>query len=298
MNLRGFGLGVAAVVCATNICANELSPIAARSLLEQITDHTIWYGTEFTDPPGGYIFRFPLDVDGDGIDEWFLGSSLDSDRSDTAWRVFRREADGVWKETAAEIMLSPEGFYAQRDPQGLLQIATFASLPFDHAEVRRVIFNTALGYTTFTERISDLDLLPDNTADAHWPLLAARYKLGIFQIPRVEKILLAQWIRHPESQWRPYDHDAFAHEQWKDPSDQTEINRLSTSNPFTPAELSQAVKNAIPARPHGGSRSEVQTSHSGSAFEGKWYRPLRWATASVILTAIVLLFWRSVKHTE
>jgi hypothetical protein len=64
---------------------------------------------------GGYVFRFVLDVTGDGKDEVFISCSLASFRSYAEWEVFSVGADGALQPYAERIQLSIDSIWLAGD---------------------------------------------------------------------------------------------------------------------------------------------------------------------------------------
>lgn len=149
---------------------------------------------------GGYVFRFDMDVSGDGIPEMFLASSLWSWKSNITWYAFKGLADGDYMPYtyASEI-------------QGISSRATELWLEESDHGYSIVSFGTDRGsYYLGRYRIESTKIVFDRKEidESTFHQLEASPKVKRI-VPVISAVVLADLLRNPNSEWKRFDFDSY-----------------------------------------------------------------------------------------
>jgi hypothetical protein len=184
-----------------------------------------WTGESDDEPNGGYLFRFAYDIDGDGTPEWFVSSSMEADKHACSWAVYKKGAGDTYDIVGTNVILNPdEGFYLTSF-NNIPQIKTIFVKPPNFGVIKIYSFGADGKIGAITRKLSAAEanqLINDDNAEQI-------FQLGEAKKPAIEKILLAEYLKVPQAQWRPYKADLGILAQQKDPADAT---ALSYTNQF------------------------------------------------------------------
>lgn len=189
----------------------ELAILRDWASSEELWEEFKWGGG----PLGGYLYRFEFDLTGDGNDELFVSSSLFAGGS--SWYVFGKRSDGEYQKLGTFGLRPGAVFYVKRDPSLGTTVTTFSALDIHTAFVRQTTFDhegsvTARNRTEITG--SDRGGFPIG------------YDVGETVSPRLQKILLCEYVADPQASWRPYLPHASSKWQRHDPADQGSIEEI------------------------------------------------------------------------
>ena len=99
------------LLCSTtNSClANDPVAVFTQQLLQQ-RGNNVWFVEDDTQPipKGGYLYRFDLDINGDGQSEAFIATSLDVERKGELWNVFKKDAGGEYQKIKDSFFLGSD----------------------------------------------------------------------------------------------------------------------------------------------------------------------------------------------
>lgn len=185
-------------------------------LLKKPNTLTNWVGETQTQPNGGYIFRFYFDLDADAKNELFLGSSTDlEDEKACSWAVYRQDQSGNYQPIGSDVVFHPTGGFYLLPYHRRPQINTTFVKPPDFGAIKNYALDGAgkLAATTRNLSASEVDtLLQDDKAEE-------KLKLGVKKTPAVQKVLLAEYLKSEQVQWRPYKAEYSILRQSSDPAD-------------------------------------------------------------------------------
>ena len=206
------------LVAALSLTTAEADPVLdfIGTLLEKPNTLTNWIGEIKIQPNGGYIFRFNFDLDGDGENELFLGSSTDIENDKAcSWSVYKIDLSGNSQLIATDLIFHPvRGFYLTSQ-QGRPQIkSVFVKPPdFGSFNIYTLGADGKLGASTKVLTASELNtFMSDKLAEQ-------QLGLGQLKTPTVQKILLADFLKNQQVQWRAYKADLAIVSQGSDPAD-------------------------------------------------------------------------------
>lgn len=152
---------------------------------------------------GGYLFRFFFDVDGDGVDEVFLTSSLDTFQGRSEWRAFRHAGEGSFVEYPETLRFCLSGFSSQQTPVRTTIIHYFSNRhdgEWDKFTFLRYDFeNGTLTARTGIVRQEEIDALDEVLS---------------FRESNLEAISLRDFVEDEHRAWRRVNR-----ERWNDSSD-------------------------------------------------------------------------------
>lgn len=149
-----------------------------------------------------YLFRFRLDVTGDGKPELFVGSSSMVDRSPINWSVYFSTSGDELSRTAENVLLNPKGFYVEQSSGPIKLSWVFGK------QSTVVIHEYAFGADGRAQynmrKIEGEDARKRIGEREDW-----RDALGLgvrVEDLEIEKVLLAEYLEDPTVTWRKYDH--------------------------------------------------------------------------------------------
>jgi hypothetical protein len=205
------------LVCGQAL-AQDTIQLFTKDLLRENNPDRDFAGSGATgQPSGGYIYRFYFDVTGDGIPEIFVASSLDVINDDIPWSVYQQDKAGHARLLAKGVDLYPS-FYVNKK-SGKIIISQLSSARHEPDHVSYNIFD-ALGTYLRKEKIVTDSETPRGLTEAGYINFLG---LGRQASPKIEKILLGQYLANPASSWRPYDKNNDATHQHLDKADAVSI---------------------------------------------------------------------------
>lgn len=94
---------------AGSCLANDPIAVFVQQLLQQ-RGNNVWFVEDDTQPipKGGYLYRFDLDLNGDGEMEVFVATSLDVDRKGELWNIFKEDAVGEYQKIKDSLFLGSD----------------------------------------------------------------------------------------------------------------------------------------------------------------------------------------------
>lgn len=180
-------------------------------------------------PPGGYLFRFTLDVTGDGVDELFISSSLEATGKYAMWHVYESTgtAGGRLDE---DLPLWPRNLFVRRTEHATI-VSTFQNSDINTLNLSKFEFmyrnrNSERGRLVASrsgDAFTIADLENDGWDTSDLTELAERLGLGTKVSRPVQKVLLARWLADQNTEWTSYNEDLNPDSQHKDPSDFSSI---------------------------------------------------------------------------
>jgi hypothetical protein len=215
----------------------------AKSLLQRLEGDGFGYWLGINEQPeGGYIFRFEMDVTGDGRNEVFLASSLNGDHRSASWTVFTMK-NGGWASSPEMILLNPSGIFVKTSSgTKCLALGGWARMSGSNYWINQYQFNPD---GTFVKQGREVAVLTEEDryelGSESW---AEQKGLGRKVSPIVSKMLFAEYLTDPASQWRPYDPKLPANAQHQ--QDQERL-RMDTVSGFTPENAAKLVAGFEPS---------------------------------------------------
>lgn len=226
-----------------------------------------WSGYD-SQPPGGYLIRFPLDVTGDGIPETFVAWTLAIDRTSPSWVAYSKSQQATPMRIADALHFEPsEGFLNSGQSSPELWIGIARTRP-------EIVFNL----TKFVYRDGRLDVdrvvdlrdtsSPDNFPDdslASWRQNALRRGLRIGERLQVkqEKITLGEFIQNPRKAWRPFSTEHAYDAQQLDPAETQIVAALKEFTLDDALSLVERLKSSLePPNPKPATNEHPQSPRS------------------------------------
>lgn len=192
-------------------------------------------GQTFTPPKGGYIYRFKVDMNGDGINEVFLLSSLDVTKDSESWTLYRRETSGSYLKLRENISLNGSLWaktengvkkysfvtppVAETGRESIISLWLDASGNFQ-TSTRELTEEESKAITGGDETLLGANGLPDDAK------IAQKLQLGTSVAFTVEKVLLGKLYQNPNATWRAVNNDFTLSQQYLDPADAADIASL------------------------------------------------------------------------
>lgn len=178
----------------------------------------LWEEAKFrSGPVGGYLYRFHYDVTGDGVVELLVANSLEL--SGTQWHIYRRgSTDESSYKKIAEFAFRPSGvFFVRKDDQSdSPMFTTFVSVNREVALINSAEYGeNGLKQSTVKEiQGADRRRFPEG------------FDVGTKVSPRIEKVLLCEYVSDPSVQWRPYLPHVASEYQHNEPAEEEHIQRM------------------------------------------------------------------------
>ena len=150
--------------------------------------------------PNIYLFRFNLDVTGDGNPELFLGSSSMVDRSPVSWSVYTSTSSGETMRVAENLLLYPGGFYLEQ-AGGMSRLSSVFSGP-SHVTIREYRFLSGGRIQAEVQEFNGEDARRMMGGEDWRDALGLGRRVEDLEI---EKVLLAEYLNNSAVKWRKYD---------------------------------------------------------------------------------------------
>lgn len=234
------------VLAAPAVARDSVDVQYAKFLLQRLESDKFDYWRGMGEqPPGGYVFRFEIDVTGDGRNEVFLGSSLNGDHRSASWTVFTLRQDS-WTSTGQVSLRAGEIYGKLAADTKTLALGGWARTSGSNYWINQYQFQPD---GTFVDQGREVMVLTEDErheiGSESW---TERNGLGLKVSPVVSKMLFAEYLTDSASQWRPYDPKLPANAQHQ--QDQERI-RMDTASAFTPeyaAKLVAALEGSTAAK--------------------------------------------------
>ena len=174
-------------------------------------------------PPGGYLYRFKLDVIQDETPELFTSSSI---ISPGGWTVF--SLDGETPQLLGRIGLPANGFYLQDEGSGSRLLTKLSALDLRRMFIVQYRFtNSSIERVTKEVFPKDQAKNPDGTYMSLKQMAEKKgFVIGGLVTPQVEKILLQKYLTDPDLEWKRYVPSLMNEWQHQDPEDEEDLEDL------------------------------------------------------------------------
>ena len=146
------------------------------------------------------VFRFNLDVTGDGNPELFLGSSSMVVRSPVNWSVYTSPSSGEALRVAENLLLYPGGFYLGQ-AGGMNRLISVFSGP-SQVTIREYRFSSDGTVQSEVQQLDGEDAREMMGSEGWRDALGLGGRVEDLEI---EKVLLAEYLNNPTVNWRIYD---------------------------------------------------------------------------------------------
>jgi hypothetical protein len=226
---------------ADSCLANDANAVFVQQLLQQ-RGNNVWFIDDDTQPipKGGYVYRFDLDLNGDGQTEVFVATSLDVDRKGELWSIFKKDLGG-------EFLLIKDSFFLGSDlrvkvENGIRKYSSY--VPQKETEGGSYLnyfwLDTTGVWHDETHVLTDAEqeTMDGNDADTLGTdgkpdelKIAQKLNLGTPVTIAKKKVLLAKYLQNAESPWRDVKTDFTLDQQYKDPADATDIASVANWQP-------------------------------------------------------------------
>jgi hypothetical protein len=242
-----------------------------------------WKGTNGAGPAGGYLFRFEVPMGPQGSPVVFVTSSLFSQRNYSYWSAYQASGNaGVLLADDVALNHQVPSFYLANDAAGGPGIL-----------YELVAGKGVLGYQSFRyggpgqwgrdyfemPQIAAEETLEAGLGKTEVQRLIEQKKLGREFLPKVEKILLRQYLQNPRSAWRPFFASGGVNGQQTDPADEEAV---SQGVEFTPEQAATLWKAMSPAPTAAAPATSSSVSKNGRLL----------AAAVLLALAAGLWFWK------
>jgi hypothetical protein len=212
-----------AILLSHKVYWQNAESLFTENLLNNFTSEEAFRATgEDGQPKGGYVYRFYLDVTGDGTPEVFLATSLDVVNDNMRWSVYEQDSAGHAHLLAKDVDLYPSFYVSHQGEKTVLGQVRSARHQPDH-----VIYNTFDSQGNYSRKekvVAQTDLQASASTEEGY---AKFLNLGQKMRPEIEKILLSQYLKNTASSWRAFDRKNDASHQQKDNGDAAAIGANS-----------------------------------------------------------------------
>jgi len=226
---------------ADTCLANDPIAVFVRQLLQQ-RGNNVWFVDDDTQPipKGGYIYRFELDLNGDGQTEVFVATSMDVDRKGELWSIFKKDPSGEFQKIKESLFLGSDLRIA--DENGIRKYSFYVPLKQTEGGSYLGFFwldATGVWHDT-THVLTDaeqgtMDGNDANTLGADGKpdelKIAQKLNLGAPVTIAIKKVLLAKYTQNSGSPWRDVKTDFTLAQQYKDPADAADIDSVANWQP-------------------------------------------------------------------
>jgi hypothetical protein len=211
--------------------------------LRQTRDDEVWFvpdDDKLTKPKGAYLYRFELDLNGDGQTEVFVATSLDADRKGERWNIFKKDAGGEYQKIKDSFFIGSDlrmkvengirkySFYV---PQKQMEGGSY--LGYFWLDATGAWHDETQGLTDAAQGTmdgNDADTLgTDGKPDAL--KIAQKLNLGTPVTIAMKKVLLAKYSQNSATPWRDVKKDFTLSQQYKDPADAADIASVANWQP-------------------------------------------------------------------
>ncbi len=191
-------------------------------------------------PKGGYLYRFELDINGDGQTEVFIATSLNVFRRGELWSAFKKNAAGEYFRIKNSYLLGGE--LRMRIENGIRKFSFY--VPQKQAEggcyLGHLWIDATGAWHDETHVLTDAEQAtkdgddPDVLGADGKPddqKIASKLKLGSAVTITIKKVLLAKYVQNPSSPWRDIKASLSLAQQYKDPADAADIASIANWQP-------------------------------------------------------------------
>jgi len=220
---------------------NDPAQIFMSELL-QSRGANVWFVGDDTvpNPKGGYLYRFELDIDGDGQKEVFLATSLDVDRKGATWDVFRKNGSGDYQKIKdsfyigsglrikTESGVKKYSFYVPLKAAEGGSYFGYFWLQADgnwHDETHDLTESEQAMKSGEDSTVLNANGLPDDDK------IAQKLNLGSRVSIVTQKVLLAKYFQNSSTLWRNVNTEFTLSQQYLDPADAADIASLTNWTP-------------------------------------------------------------------
>lgn len=221
--------------------ANDPVAMFAQQLLQQ-RGNNVWFVEDDAQPipKGGYLYRFDVDLNGDGQMEVFVATSLDVDRKGELWSIFKKDAGGEYQKIRDSFFLGSDlrmkvengirkySFYVpQKQTEGGSYFGYF------WLDARGAWHDETHALTETKQATmdgNDADTLGTNGKPDEQKI-AQKLNLGAPVTIAIKKALLAKYSQNSATPWRDIKTDFTLSQQYKDPADATDIASVANWQP-------------------------------------------------------------------
>ena len=233
------------ILSSFSLLGDEPATSYMNGLIQGAGDNVWWVypkeieGKTVTPPKGGYIFRFRIDMDSDGLDEVFLTSDGDVTKDGETWTLYRRESANyveltdnlfigrtVWEQTENGIkkysLLTPANAETRLESIQTFWLDSSGNFQTSTRELTEEESNAIGGGD---ETLLGANGLPDDNKIAQKLQLGASVNLG------VEKVLLGKLYQNSNATWRAINNNFTLSQQYHDPADAEDIASLAGWQP-------------------------------------------------------------------
>ena len=234
------------VVFAIALCsiARAVDPIAsfAQELITKRSDE-VWFlssDERASVPKGGYLYRFDVDLNGDGQMEVFVATSLDVDRKGEIWNIFKKDAVGEYEKIKNSFFLGSD--LRMKVENGIHQYSFY--VPQKQTEGGSYCgyfwLDVAGAWHDETHVLTDAEqaTMDGNDADTlgtdgkpDEQKIAQKLNLGAPVTIAIKKVLLAKYSQNSAAPWRDVKTDFTLFQQHKDPADAADIASVANWQP-------------------------------------------------------------------
>lgn len=191
-------------------------------------------------PKGGYIYRFELDVDGDGQKEMFVSSSLDADKKGESWSVYRKKANGDYVKIKDSYLMGSALMAKVKD--GIKKYSFYIPLRQQDGGSYFGYFwlDTSGSWQDQTHDFTDSEQSMVEGSDSSvlgtnglpdWSKIAQKLDLGTPVAITIQKVLLAKFTQNASTAWRNVNTNFTLSQQYLDPADATDISSVANWQP-------------------------------------------------------------------
>ncbi len=191
-------------------------------------------------PKGGYIYRFELEMAGDGQSLTFVASSLDANRKGESWSVYRKGKKGDYVKIRNLYFMG--GDLRMRLVKGVRRYSFYVPLKRQEGGSYFGYFwlDASGAWHDQTHELTDEEQhmvdgddrsvlakngLPDEAA------IAKKLKLGAPVAIKIQKVLLAKYIQHANIAFRALNVSYTLSQQYLDPVDAADIASVAKWRP-------------------------------------------------------------------
>ena len=205
-----------------------------------------WTGHAGDQPPGGYLLRFEAPIGPNGSPVLFVCLSVLSNQTRSAWGAYTNLAK-------ARYMLASDGV-------DLGSIPSFYLLTHNKAPGIAAIYagKKSISVTTYSTdssghlltrslpgvaRDQDAEDANPKVEEEEDDALLQKYKLNKRFVPKIEMVLLAEYLRNPSVAWRPFNRNFGVTSQHADPNEKRAADAAQGFTQEQASGLFKALRN-------------------------------------------------------
>jgi hypothetical protein len=242
MKLKSYTLIPFFAICSL-VRADEPAPTYLTGLLQSVGDNLWWVypqeieGQTVTPPKGGYIYRYKIDMNGDGSQEVFLSNSSDVAKDGEAWTIYQSDGSGGFVKIKDDFFIS-NSLRVKTD--GGIKKYSFLTPSAEQEEIITFWLDGASGFQSSTRQLTEeeskaisggdpallgTDGLPDDDKIAQYLNIGDPVALNI------QKVLVGKLYQSPTASWRVVNNTFSLSQQYLDPADAADIASLVSWTP-------------------------------------------------------------------